>query len=159
MTEGFRILRENLVQILLMWLIMLGVQIAKTLLMIPIVLLSVLVSGIFTGFLFLIIRGIAGLFLSGAAMWIVSGAVALPFFILLLSAPLVFVGGLVKVFESTVWTLSYRELTVLKTISDDNDETEEETIEDEVAVLLEDTSSEVVEEEDKEKPDDEAQDI
>jgi hypothetical protein len=154
-TEGFRILRENLVPVLLMWLIMLGVQIGTTLLMIPIVLLSLLVSGVVSGLLFFIVRGLAGLFLSGAAMWIVSGAVALPFFILLLSIPVTLAGGLYKVYESTVWTLSYRELTVLKSISDIGNEDEEETVQDEVEVLLEDTTSEVIEEEDAEESDDE----
>lgn len=116
--EGFTVLRTNLWQILLMWLIMLGVQIGAGLLIIPIALLSLVVSGVVSGLLFLITRGITGLFLSGAAMWIISGVIAVPAFILLLSVPLAFVGGLIKVYESSVWTLVYRELSALQAIAD-----------------------------------------
>ena len=140
--EGFRLLRENLGSIFLMWLIMLGVGIGATLIMIPIVLLSLVVSGVFSGILFLIVRGIAGLFLSGAAMWIVSGGVAVPTFILLLTVPLAFAGGLVKVYKSTVWTLAYREITVLKVIPDDSGDelAEEDTPAVEVKLLDEDAT-------------------
>ena len=139
---GFRLLRENLGSIFLMWLIMLGVGIGATLIMIPIVLLSLVVSGVFSGILFLIVRGIAGLFLSGAAMWIVSGGVAVPTFILLLTVPLAFAGGLVKVYKSTVWTLAYREITVLKVIPDDSGDelAEEDTPAVEVKLLDEDAT-------------------
>ena len=140
--EGFRLLRENLGSIFLMWLIMLGVGIGAALIMIPIVLLSLVVSGVFSGILFLIVRGIAGLFLSGAAMWIVSGGVAVPTFILLLTVPLAFAGGLVKVYKSTVWTLAYREITVLKVIPDDSGDelAEEDTPAVEVKLLDEDAT-------------------
>jgi hypothetical protein len=139
---GFGLLRENLGSIVLMWLIMLGVQIGSALLMIPIVLLSLVVSGVFSGIFFLIVRGLAGLFFSGAAMWIISGAITIPIFILVLSVPLAIAGGLIKVYESSVWTLTYRELTVLSAIANDSDEDvdEEEAPLDEVEMLDQDTT-------------------
>jgi hypothetical protein len=118
--RGFGLLRENLVPIFLMWLIMLGVQLGSVLIIIPIVLVSLLVSGVIGGLLFLIVSGIAGLFLSGALMWIIAGIVSVPVFILVLVIPLAFVGGLMKVYESTVWTLTFRELTALKTITEEH---------------------------------------
>ena len=98
-----------------MWLILLGVKLGSVLIIIPVFLVSLIVSGIFSGLLFLAVSGIAGLFVSGAVMWIIAGIVSAPVFIVLLAAPLTFVGGLLKVYESTVWTLSFRELTTVKT--------------------------------------------
>ncbi|MDF1514633.1 MAG: hypothetical protein P1S60_12560 [Anaerolineae bacterium] len=124
--RGFSLLRENLGPILLMWLIMLGIQLGLALVVIPIAVIAVIVSAVFSGLFFLIVWGIASLFLSGAAMWITAGLLTAPVFILVLSIPLAFVGGLIKVYESTVWTLSFREITALKTLrkeTDDHDHT------------------------------------
>jgi len=49
--------------------------------------------------------------------------------------PLTFIGGLYQVYKSSVWTLSYRELTALASLADENEpkaqsesaDTEEET--------------------------------
>jgi hypothetical protein len=141
--KGFEILRGDLLSIFLMWLIMLGVQIGTALIMIPLVLLTLVVSGIFSGVLFLIVRGLSGLFMSGAAVWILSGAITLPVFILLLAIPLAFASGLIEVYKSTVWTLTYRELTALKTIDDDKrDETNQELKDDQIDVVMDDVISE-----------------
>ncbi len=113
--RGFGLFRENLMPVVLMWLILLGVKLGSVLIIIPVFLVSLIVSGIFSGLLFLAVSGIAGLFVSGAVMWIIAGIVSAPIFIVLLAAPLTFVGGLLKVYESTVWTLSFRELTTVKT--------------------------------------------
>jgi hypothetical protein len=111
--------------------------------MIPLVLLTLVVSGIFSGVLFLIVRGLSGLFMSGAAVWILSGAITLPVFILLLAIPLAFASGLIEVYKSTVWTLTYRELTALKTIDDDKrDETNQELKDDQIDVVMDDVISE-----------------
>jgi hypothetical protein len=123
---GFMLVKDNFVAIFLMWLIMLGVQIAAALVMIPIVLLALVVSAIFSGILFLITLGLTGLFLNGVVVWIISAVVAIPIFILILTVTTGFAGGLVKVYESTVWTLTYQELTHAKLIADESDKDEEE---------------------------------
>jgi len=46
--------------------------------------------------------------------WILAGVVGLPIFILVMAAPWIFLGGLMEVFKSSVWTLSYRELRALE---------------------------------------------
>ncbi|MBC8264113.1 MAG: hypothetical protein H8E47_08340, partial [Anaerolineales bacterium] len=58
----------------------------------------------------LLAGGLTGLAFEGAAPWIVAGAMGLPVFILVLAAPLAFLGGLFEVFLSSTWTLTYREL-------------------------------------------------
>jgi hypothetical protein len=49
-----------------------------------------------------------------AVPWILAVVVALPFFILVLAVPLTLLDGLMKVFQSTTWTLTYRELQALE---------------------------------------------
>jgi hypothetical protein len=58
----------------------------------------------------LLAGGLTGLAFEGAAPWIVGGMVGIPIFILVMVAPLSFLGGLFKVFLSSTWTLTYREL-------------------------------------------------
>lgn len=54
--------------------------------------------------------GLTGLAFEGPTPWIVAGVVGIPIFILVLAAPLTFLGGLLEVFLSSTWTLTYREL-------------------------------------------------
>jgi len=143
--KGFSLLRENLMPIVLMGLIMLGIKLGSVLIVIPIALLSLAVSGIICGLLFLLVRGIVGLFLSGTAMWIIAGIVSAPVFLLVLAIPLALVGGLIKVYESTVWTLTYRELTVLKSITEEPGE--EDAVEDTISTTGSDTDKQSSEEE------------
>ena len=53
-------------------------------------------------------------FLEGPVLWIIGGVTGFPIFILVVSAPWVFVGGLMEVFKSSTWTLIYRELRALE---------------------------------------------
>jgi hypothetical protein len=93
-----------------MWLITVGLRIGWTILMIPVVLLLLVVSGALGGLLALLAGGLTGLAFEGAVPWIVAGVVGIPIFILVLAAPLSFLGGLFEVFMSSTWTLTYREL-------------------------------------------------
>lgn len=108
--QGYAMVRHNLKDVGLMWLITVGLRIGWAILMIPIVLLLVVVSGALGGVLGLLAGGLTGLAFEGAAPWIVGGVVGIPIFILVLVAPLSFLGGLFEVFLSSAWTLTYREL-------------------------------------------------
>ena len=108
--QGYAVVRQNLKDVVLMWLITVGLRIGWAILMIPVVLLLLLVSGVLGGALALLAGGLTGLAFEGAAPWIVAGAMGLPVFILVLAAPLAFLGGLFEVFLSSTWTLTYREL-------------------------------------------------
>jgi hypothetical protein len=46
----------------------------------------------------------------------------MPLFILIMAAPLVFLGGLAEVFKSSVWTLTYRELHALEGLENNSGE-------------------------------------
>ena len=108
--QGYAMVRQNLKDVVLMWLITVGLRIGWAILMIPVVLLLLVVSGVLGGALALLAGGLTGLAFEGAAPWIVAGAMGLPVFILVLAAPLAFLGGLFEVFLSSTWTLTYREL-------------------------------------------------
>ena len=119
--RGLQLLRENLKDVGLMWLIMFGIGLAFTVLMIPVVLLTLIIAGVACGLLFLGAGGVAGLFFSGIAHWIIGSIIGLSVFVLLVIIPLTFIGGLYEVYKSSVWTLSYRELAALASLADEDE--------------------------------------
>ena len=62
------------------------------------------------GFPALLVGALASLAFGEAVPWILGLTVGILIFILVLAAPLLFLGGLWEVFKSSVWTLTYREL-------------------------------------------------
>jgi hypothetical protein len=119
--EGFDIVRRHLKDVVIMWLIMIGVRIGWAITMVvtfivlfPIVLLLILIGGVVGGVPALLIGGLTSLFLGGPVPWIVGGIVGLPIFILVMAAPWVFLEGLMETFKSSTWTLTYRELRILE---------------------------------------------
>jgi hypothetical protein len=110
--RGFKLLRKQLKEAGLMWLILVGVRIGYP-----------IVVGVFAILLFAIAAAIGGGtgLLSGltanafgAAQPILIGfGVGIPLFLLLMALPLLLLGGLKEVFISSTWTLTYRELRAL----------------------------------------------
>ncbi len=111
--EGCRFVRQHLADAIIMWLIMVGLQVGWIIVMIPVVLLLLVVGGVAGGLAGLLAAGLGSLASSGAVPWILGLVIGIPIFILVLAAPLVFLGGLAHVFKSSVWTLTYRELRAL----------------------------------------------
>lgn len=114
--QGYGVVRQHLKDVGIMWLIMVGLGIAWVIVMIPVAILLVAVGAIMGGFPALLVGGLASLAFEGAVPWILAGAVGLPIFILVMTAPTLFLGGLVEVFKSSVWTLTYRELCALESL-------------------------------------------
>jgi hypothetical protein len=110
---GFDFIKAHLGDTVIMWLIMIGLQIGWAIVMIPVVLLLLLVGGVLGGIAGLSVGGLSSLAFEGAVPWILGFGVGIPVFILVLAAPLTFLGGLAEVFKSSVWTLTYRELRAL----------------------------------------------
>jgi hypothetical protein len=65
----------------------------------------------------LLVGGICSLFLGGSLPWIVGGLFGLPLFILVTFLSEFLVEGLAQIFRSSVWTLFYRELKALETLT------------------------------------------
>jgi hypothetical protein len=108
--QGFTVLKDNLLDIGLTWLITVAVRIGLTILMIPVLLVLVTVSATLSGMLALVVGGLTGLVLEGMTPWVLGTVVVIPAFLLVLTAPLAFVGGLLEVYLSSTWTLTYRQL-------------------------------------------------
>lgn len=117
---GWQMFKSNWKSAALMWLIMLGIGIGYAIA--GIVLFIVLIPAfIITGLAGLIVAAIPGLiafvvaslFTSGPLAWIIGILAALPFFFLVLGSPMLLIGGWMQIFQSSVWTLTYREFKIL----------------------------------------------
>lgn len=112
--RGYLVARQNLKDAGVMWLIMAGISIGWSIVIIPVGLLILIISGLVAGVAALTVGGLTGLSLEGIQPWIFAAAVGLPIFLVLVSCPLAFVNGLRVTFVSSTWTLTYRELTALE---------------------------------------------
>jgi len=108
--EGFALVRRDLKDIGIMWLIMVGVQIGYAILTIPLGLLLLAVGALLGGGVGLSVGALMRAFTNGAAPWIAGGVVGLPILMLVMGLPMLFLSGLKETYVSTVWTLTYREL-------------------------------------------------
>jgi hypothetical protein len=121
---GWAMFKANWKSAALMWLVMLGIGIGFGIgmlivffLLIPAYLVLILPAAIVGLIPGLIAFGITSIFASGPLAWILGLLFALPFFFLVLFAPLSLVGGWYKIFESGVWTLTYREMKTLESVA------------------------------------------
>jgi len=112
-----------------MWLIMVGVRIgwavaviAITIVLFPAIILLIIVGGVLGGLPAILVWGAASLFFEGAVPWILAAVIGIPIFILVMAAPWLFLGGLIEVFKSSTWTLTYRELRALEGIEPELDQ-------------------------------------
>lgn len=119
--QGFGLVRQRLKDVGIMWLIMVGVQIGWVLAMIamvivlfPAIILLIILGGVLGGLPALLTGGLISLLFEGPVPWVVGALVGLPIFILVVATPWLFLGGLMEVFKSIVWTLTYRELHTLE---------------------------------------------
>ncbi len=108
--RGWQLVRHNFWNVFLMWLILIGIQIAIGLLLIPVFIALLLLAGVSGGGigagLFFLIRALG----SEPAAWITGIALGLLLFILVLAIPMTFIEGLKQSYFSTTWTLTYRQL-------------------------------------------------
>jgi hypothetical protein len=111
--RGYAMLRRNLKDVGVMWLVMAGVQIGWPIAIAPVVFLLIAVGVLLGGGLLLAVHGLMGLALSEAAAWVTAGVAAGLLFILVLVVPLIFLDGLKETFLSSTWTLTFRELRAL----------------------------------------------
>lgn len=118
---GWATFKQNWQSAGLMWLVMLGIGIAFRIagfvlffLLIPAYLILALPAALVAAIPAAIAFGITSLFASGPLAWIIAALVAIPFFFLVAFAPLTLVGGWYLIYQSSIWTLTYREMKVLE---------------------------------------------
>lgn len=119
--RGFATLRHNFIEVLVIWLIWLATGLIWTLALIPLVIilspllvLTVLVGTVLGVIPGLLVAAVSSLFFSGVTPWIMGALAALPIFLAAVFAPITLLSGFVRLFQSNLWTLAYRQLPALK---------------------------------------------
>lgn len=118
--RGFSLVRHNLADVIVMAVFLIAVSMAWVILFIPVmlILIPVLLVCVFFGGLvalaiFLPLAGAASLVLGEIMAIVLAGTVALAIFLPIIAAPVLFLSGLLHIYGSSVWTLTYRELRAL----------------------------------------------
>jgi len=99
---GYQMVRANLKDSAVMWLLMLGVGFGWGIVMIPVFIIVLLLAAAVGGIPAWII------WQATETLWLTL-LVGIPLFFLIMIPPLVFLNGLYLVFQSSVWTLTYRQ--------------------------------------------------
>ena len=118
------LVKRNWKSVGLMWLVMIGVRIvwavAFFILIFPLLIVSILtaVGGVLVAIVpTLLTAGVASLFSAPDYWpWIFAAVIGLPFFFVVAFSPIFLVSGWGQIYQSSVWTLTYRELKTLETI-------------------------------------------
>ncbi|MGA2489162.1 MAG: hypothetical protein ABSF99_03105 [Anaerolineales bacterium] len=121
---GWAMFKRNWKSAALMWVVMLGIGIGVAIaglivffLLIPVYLVLILPAAIVAVIPGLAVFGITSIFATGPLAWILGILAALPFFFLIVFAPLCLLGGWYIIYESNVWTLTYREMKALEKVA------------------------------------------
>ncbi len=121
--RGWEVFVRNWKSAVLMWLIMFGIGIGIGIvgifvffLLIPVFILLLVPAAVVAAIPGLIAYAITSLIVSPIA-WLVGLIVGLPFFSLVVGAPLELIGGWVEVYTSSIWTLTYREMKALENVA------------------------------------------
>lgn len=105
-TTGYRLVRARLKDVGVMWLLLAAIGLGFGLVMLPIVLIVLTLALAVGGGL-----GYALYRLTDSVLWAV--LFGLPPFVLIMLVPLTFIQGIYEVFDSSAWTLTYREIAPL----------------------------------------------
>lgn len=115
-SRGWAVFRQNAKNAFLMWLVLIGIGLALgfgmvlvAFLLIPTYVIMAIPGAIVAAVPAAIAYGISSLFASQVVTWIIAGIVAIPFLFAIVFSPIIFVGGLVQLFSSNNWTLTYRQ--------------------------------------------------
>ena len=114
--RGFDLVRRRLGDIILMGVIVVAIGLAIFLLMIPLAILLLVISVLVGGLPAVLAGSLVSLFAEGAAPYIIGFIVGFPIFLLVMIVPLTFITGLLRAFQSSVWTLTYREIVALEAL-------------------------------------------
>lgn len=118
---GINLLRYHFKEVGITWLIWIGIRIlwAPMSLVVVIILAPVLLVFLLAGFAVgavpaVLVTALVSPFVNGITSWIIGAIVGIPFLFLVTITPLLFVGGLVELYKSNMWTLAYRELRAME---------------------------------------------
>ena len=122
--RGWGFFKQNWKSAAVMWLIMVAVgfgvgivTIVAFFLLIPVYVVLLIPAALAAAIPGLLIYGLASLFLSWPPALIIAAIFALPVFFTVLFAPLFLLSGWFLIYDSTVWTLAYREMKLISNAS------------------------------------------
>ncbi|HTX93202.1 MAG TPA: hypothetical protein VMC09_18450 [Anaerolineales bacterium] len=122
--SGWAMFKRNWKSGALMWLVLFGLGIGffiayaiALFILIPIFILLCIPALIVAVIPGLMAFGIASLFASPLVAAIIGGICAVPFFFLVVGSPLLLLQGWFQIYESTVWTLTFREINALESVA------------------------------------------
>jgi hypothetical protein len=115
--QGIMLTRHHLKEVSTLWLLWIGIRLVWVplsvmvlILLLPFLLLTIPLGIPLSGLPAALVAAVAALFWGGATPWIMGGLAGLPIFLVVIVSPLLFVSGLVQIYMSTIWTLTYRDL-------------------------------------------------
>jgi hypothetical protein len=124
--RGWAVVRRKPADVLVMWLIMLGIALGwavvialSFLVLFPLLILFIALGGVAGALPAYLVFLLSSLVFEGALPLVLAGMVWLPIFILVMLAPWWCLGGLMEVFKSSAWALTYRELRAVETAQPD----------------------------------------
>jgi hypothetical protein len=125
--RGWAVVRHKPADVLVMWLIMLGVALGwavvitvSFVVLFPVLILFIALGGVAGALPAYLVFLLSSLVFEGALPILLAGMVWLPIFILVMLAPWWCLGGLMEVFKSSAWTLTYRELRAVEDVQPDH---------------------------------------
>ena len=114
--RGYAIVRQHVKEMGPVWLVMIGVDLTYPLLVAPVVITLIGAGAVVGGLTALLVGSLAKMVMDLVVAWTLAGTLGVALFILILAVPLAFLGGLREVFQSSAWTLTYRELRSLESV-------------------------------------------
>jgi len=114
--RGYEMVRQRLGDLVMMGVMMFGIGLLWIIVTIPVILAVIVVSALLAGLPALLAGSIAGFFTQGTTPWIVAAIIGAPIFLIAVIIPATLIGGWQKVFSSSAWTLTYREVLALEQI-------------------------------------------
>jgi hypothetical protein len=122
--QGFSLLKTCFRNVIITGLVSLAIKVTWAIVSIPamiilspVILLTMAAGIVISAVPALLIAGIASLFVNTVFALIIGIIFSVPLFILVAFSPAIFLSGLVEVFQSSFWTLSYREFRPLANVS------------------------------------------
>jgi hypothetical protein len=112
--EGYAVVRRHLGDVGVVWLLMVVVGIGLAIVVFLAVLVLLALGVVLAGGPALLTGALASVASEGPLPWILAAVVAAPIFILVMVLPLLLLGGLIEVFKSSVWTITYRQVRALE---------------------------------------------
>lgn len=115
--RGIEIVRRKPGDVLVMAVLLFALGLAVSFVLIPVFIMLALVGFVLGGLPGLLAGWLVSLFAEASVAWVIGLLVAAPIILVVVFLPLIFLGGLWETYQSTTWTLTFRELVAMENLS------------------------------------------